>query len=119
MRGDAMTTIYIDSDFKCHAYNPDGTYTAVETTAFDGKCAGYIEGYRFVPAGATWTRPDGVVFQGEMVAPWKDWQELDAAQRGYEREQLAALTAENEALVADMAQMVDDVYQSDMEMMGL
>lgn len=83
-------TIYIDADFKCHASNPDDIYTAVETEFFDGKCATYIEGYRFVPAGAAWTRPDGVVFQGEMIAPCKDWRELDAAQRDYEREQLAA-----------------------------
>ena len=111
--------IYIDNDFKCHVSDPDGTLTAVETDFFDGKCAAYIEGYRFVPAGAEWTRPDGVTFAGEMIAPCRDWRELDAAQRAYEREQLAALTVENEALVADMAQMVDDVYQSDMEMMGL
>lgn len=83
-------TIYIDSDFKCHTSNPDGENTAAETDFFDGKCAAYIEGYRFVPAGSVWTRPDGVVFHGEMVAPWKDWRELDAAQREYEREQLAA-----------------------------
>ena len=112
-------TIYIDNDYRCHISNPDGTLTAVETDVFDGKCAAYIEGYRFVPAGAAWTRPDGVVFPGEMVAPWRDWRELDAAQRAYEREQLAALQAENETLIADMAQMVDEVYQSDMEMMGL
>lgn len=112
-------TIYIDNDFECHASNPDGTYTAVETNFFDGKCAAYIEGYRFVPAGATWTRPDGVVFQGEMISPRKDWRELDAAQRDYEREQLATLQAENEALVSDMAQMVEEIYQSDTEMMGL
>ena len=112
-------TIYIDNDFKCHTSDPDGTYTAVETTAFDGKCAAYIEGYRFVPAGETWTRPDGVVFRGEMIAPWKDWRELDAAQRDYEREQLSTLQAENEALVSDMAQMVEEIYQSDTEMIGL
>ena len=82
--------IYIDSDFKCHTTNPDGMYTAVETDFFDGKCDAYIEGYRFVPAGETWTRPDGVAFTGEMIAPWKDWRELDAAQREYEREQLVA-----------------------------
>lgn len=111
--------IYIDNDFKCHVSNPDGTYTAVEISAFDGKCVSYIEGYRFVPAGAAWTRPDGVVFTGQMIAPWKDWRELDNAQRDYEREQLATLTAENEALVADMAQMVEEIYQSDTEMMGL
>ena len=111
-------TIYIDNDYKCHVAD-DGTMTAVNTNVFDGKCDAYIEGYRFVPAGQTWTREDGVAFSGEMIAPWKPWSELDAAQRDYEREQLAALTVENEALVADMAQMVDDVYQSDMEMMGL
>ena len=82
--------IYIDSDYKCHASNPDGIYTAVETDFFVGNCAAYIEGYRFVPAGAMWTRPDGVVFRGEMITPWKDWRELDAAHREYEREQLAA-----------------------------
>ena len=87
-------TVYIDTDFKCYASDPDGLYTAVETDFFDGKCAAYIEGYRFVPAGETWTRPDGTVFAGEMVAPWRDWDELDAAQREYEREQYAAMAAE-------------------------
>ena len=81
-------TAYIDADFKCHV-SDDGTMTAVETDAFDGKCPAYIEGYRYIPDGETWTRPDGVTFAGEMVAPWKDWRELDAAQRDYEREQLA------------------------------
>lgn len=85
--------IYIDNDFKCHVSNPDNTYTAVETTAFDGKCDSYIEGYRFVPAGESWTRQDGVVFTGEMIAPWRDWQALDAAQRAYEREQYRAMAA--------------------------
>lgn len=80
-----MKTIYIDSDFKCHAAN-DGAYTAVETDAFDGKCDVFIEGYRFVPAGESWTREDGAVFHGEMIAPWKDWRELDEAQRAYERQ---------------------------------
>ena len=87
-------TIYIDNDYKCHTSDPEGTYTAVETTAFDGKCDAYIEGYRFLPESETWTRPDGVVFSGEMIAPWKDWRELDAAQREYEREQLEAMAAE-------------------------
>ena len=84
-----MKTIYLDSDYKCHVSNPDSTLTAVETDAFDGKCDAYIEGYRFVPAGEVWTRPDGAAFHGEMLTPWKPWQELDAAQRNYERELLA------------------------------
>lgn len=81
-------TIYIDTDFKCHITG-DGTMTAVYTDVFDGKCDAYIEGYRFVPAGETWPREDGVLFSGEMIAPWKPWNELDAVQREYEREQLA------------------------------
>ena len=81
--------IYIDTDFKCHATD-DGTMTAIDTDAFDGKCDAYIEGYRFVPAGETWTREDGVLFNGEMIAPWRPWAELDAAQRQYDGEQLAA-----------------------------
>jgi hypothetical protein len=89
-----MKTIYIDSEFKCHV-SPSSGYTSVETDAFDGKCDAYIEGYRFIPAGQTWTRADGVVFTGEMIAPWKPWAELDAAQREYEREQYQALAAQN------------------------
>ena len=96
-----MKTIYIDSDFKCHATD-NGTMTAAETDFFDGKCDVFIEGYRFVPAGATWTRPDGTTFTGKMIAPWKDWLELDAAQRDYERQLIAeyeqALSEIEEAL---------------------
>ena len=81
-------TIYIDSDYKCHVSAAEGR-RAIETDAFNGKCAEWIESYRFVPEGETWTREDGEEFRGEMIAPWKDWRELDAAQRAYEREQLA------------------------------
>ena len=83
-----MKTVYIDYDYKCHITN-DGTMTAVETDFFDDKCDTFIEGYRFVPAGETWTRYDGTTFYGEMIAPWKDYNELDTIQREYEKEQLA------------------------------
>lgn len=83
-----MKTIYIDSEFKCHITD-DGTMTAVETDFFDGKCDTLIEGYRFVPSGESWTREDGEVFEGEMIAPWVDYSELDAAQRAWEMEKLA------------------------------
>lgn len=79
-----MRTIYIDADYKCHLVS-DGTMTAVETDFFDGKCDALVEGYRLIPAGETWMRPDGVEFQGEMLAPWKDYAQLDNAQRDYER----------------------------------
>lgn len=104
-------TIYIDADFKCYTSNPESALTAIETDAFDGKCQTYIEGYRFVPAGATWTRPDGVTFSGEMIAPWKDWQKLNDAQQKYEQEQrIAELEAQNETLMQCLLEMSEVVY---------
>lgn len=96
--------IYIDSEFKCHA-SDDGTMTAVETDVFDGKCDTYIEGYRFIPAGQTWTRADGVIFTGEMIAPWKPWAELDTAQREYEREQYQTVVAQNAEYEAALSEI--------------
>ena len=88
--------IYIDSDYKCHTESAGGL-TAVETDFFNGKCKTFIEGYRYVPQGQTWTREDGVVFAGEMIAPWKDYSALAAAQAGYE-EAAAELQDMQEAL---------------------
>lgn len=79
-------TIYLDADFRCHTTDTGGL-SPVETTAFDGKCRRYIEGCRFVPAGQTWTRSDGVVFAGEMIAPAEDIRILEAAQEAYEEAQ--------------------------------
>ena len=79
-------TIYIDRDFKCHTESAAGR-TAIETDAFAGKCRQYIEGYRFVPSGESWTREDGQVFRGEMIAPWRDYAILAEFQAIYEEEQ--------------------------------
>lgn len=84
---------YIDHDFRCHMDNPDGNYREVEHPFFDGKCKEYIEGHRYVPTGESWTRSDGMVFRGEMIAPWKPYSELDSAQREYERQLLADYAA--------------------------
>lgn len=81
-----MTKIYIDSDFRCHASSGDGL-REVETDFFDGKCAAFIEGYRFIPAGESWTRGDGTVFSGEMVAPVRDYAELEEIQSAVNRVQ--------------------------------
>lgn len=78
-----MKTIYLDSEFRCHVAD-DGTMTAVETDFFDGKCDAFIEGYRYIPAGKTWTRSDGIVFCGTMISPWEDYSKLNTFQRGYE-----------------------------------
>lgn len=82
-----MKTVYLDPiTFECHPeQNADSTHIPYETDFFDGKCNTFIEGYRYIPAGESWTRSDGQVFHGEMIAPWKPYSELDAAQRQYER----------------------------------
>lgn len=83
-----MKRIYIDNEFKCHVAD-DGAMTAVETDFFDGKCDAYIEGYRFVPAGTVWEQEDGPAFHGEMIAPWKNYSELEREQMAHERKLLA------------------------------
>ena len=101
-------TIYIDSDYKCHTSPADGL-TAMKTDVFDGKCRQYIEGYRFVPAGESWTREDGQVFTGEMVAPLRPYEILAEFQAIYEEEQAKA--------VEEIAALVEEVYNSDLEVM--
>ena len=85
-------TIYIDSDYKCHVSAAEGR-RAIETGFFDGKCAEWIESYRFVPEGETWTREDGEEFRGEMVTPWKDLSEAYMAQTAYLERQNAQYEA--------------------------
>lgn len=88
--------IYIDIDCKCHTTNPDNAFKEVETPFFDGKCDAFIEGYRFVPEGESWTREDGKVFTGEMISPWMSYEALDAVQRIYEQ-----------ALISDMQKALE------------
>lgn len=88
-------TIYIDSDCKCYTSPAEGR-TAIETDFFDGKCVRYIEGYRYVPAGKSWTREDGEVFRGETIAPWKPYDKLYLTQLEYEVEQYKAALTEIE-----------------------
>ena len=83
-------TIYIDNEFKCHMAYMDGLIK-IETNFFNEKCLEFIEGYRFIPAGETWTREDGTTFKGEMIAPWKPYNELSMAQHKYEVQQLSEL----------------------------
>ena len=85
-------TIYIDSDYKCYVSDAEGR-RAIEVNDFNGKCPEWIESYRFVPEGETWTREDGEVFKGEMVTPWKDLSEAYAAQTAYLERQNAQYEA--------------------------
>lgn len=77
--------IYIDSDFKCHATDPDNIYRAFDVPFFNLKCPEFIEGYRYVPMGETWIDSNGVENIGEIISHWKSWDELDAAQYAYEQ----------------------------------
>lgn len=99
--------IYIDDEYRCHVSDGDGL-RLVETDAFEGECAEYIEGFRFVPAGETWTRADGTVFRGEMISPWKPYAQLVAVRDAVRRND-----AERDA---ELAALIEEIYQEDMEM---
>lgn len=96
--------IYIDSDYRCHTANPNGIFREVVLSEsakafFFNKCAAFIEGYRLKPAGETWVREDGEVFSGgEMITPWKNYDELDAAQAQYELDMSEAAAAFREGV---------------------
>ena len=100
-------TIYIDSDYKCYVSASDGR-RAIEVNDFNGKCPEWIESYRFVPEGETWTREDGEVFTN-MAAPWKDLGEAYAAQTVYLTGKLAA--AETDIAELDIA-LLDAEYEN-------
>ena len=70
--------VYIDSDFHCHTSNPDGIFREIESEFFDGKCTELIEGYCYDDS-------KGYV----QIYPFLPYNELDAAQREYERQLLA------------------------------
>lgn len=87
-----MRTIYLDCEYKCHVAD-DGTMTAVETDSFAGKCDAYIEGFCYDTS-------KGYVH----VYPWKPFAALDAAQRAYEKQQLADCEAFINELYAEVTE---------------
>lgn len=96
-----MRTIYIDNEFKCHI-SDDGNMTAVETDFFDNKCDTFIEGYIYIPYGESRIDPDGTIYMGRMIAPWKSYDELNVAQREYETQQLAEYSEALQLLGVDL-----------------
>lgn len=100
--------IYIDDDYKCHV-SDNGGMRPVDTDFFGGKCREFIEGYRFIPVGERWVSKEGIVFEGEMIAPWKPYSELEKSQHEYEHEQLAIVTADRDKCLADMQELIDEV----------
>ena len=97
-----MKTIYLNADFECSTVEKADTVQSVETDYFDGKCDAFIEGYRFVPAGQRWTKKDGVVFEGEMVSPFKDYTYLEMVQSLYEEMLPQAEATEAQAVYTAM-----------------
>lgn len=98
--------IYLDKDFKCYTSENENIILSIETNYFDGKCKEYIEGYRYIPMDKEWTNEEGIKFSGEMVAPAKDYNDLDRIQRLYEQELIKkqeAIIAELDAALLDMA----------------
>jgi hypothetical protein len=71
--------IYVDKENKCHV-SDDGTMVPVEISIFDGKCKSFIEGHYCI-----------LRDNGKMVAPWKNYDVLQAYQTQYE-----AMIAEQE-----------------------
>jgi hypothetical protein len=74
---------YVDSDYRLHTSNPDGAFREAAMNEgdryfFSDKCQTFIEGYCY---------DDSMGYV--QVYPWKPYDELDAAQRQYEREQMA------------------------------
>ena len=64
-----MRTLYLDQDFRVHAFQAEGLVAWNDDNGmFDGKGDSDVERYRVVPFGATWARKDGVVFEGMMIA---------------------------------------------------
>lgn len=91
-------TIYIDNDYKCYVSAADGR-RAIEADTFNGKCPEWIESFRLIPAGETWTREDGEAFT-DMEAPWKDLSEAYTAQAAYLEQRLAASQSQAEDMQA-------------------
>lgn len=66
-----MKTIYLDNDYRCHVEDGEGR-RAIETEELDNKTEEEIPRFRFVPDGESWTRGDGELFRGIMLAPVGD-----------------------------------------------
>lgn len=104
-----MKTVYLDEAFLCHAENAEGR-RAVETEVFDETPESALPCFRFVPPGESYE--DSVCPDG-----WIQCLDSEKVRACYEQQRITELSAQNEALINDMAQLVEEVYQSDLEMM--
>lgn len=108
-------TYYLDADYRVHVTPAEGLTPWEDADGlFTGKCRAYIEGFRVVPAGQTWTRPDGETFAGEMVCAVTDARVLLAAQGAYEQAR-----SEGDEALCDVAEMaLDNLLAIEMLQLG-
>ena len=79
--------IFVDSEFHCHTYYPDGTFREVESEFFDGKCATFVEGYCY-------DNSKGYV----QRYPYKPYNKIASAQAQYELDMAEAAAAYQEGV---------------------
>lgn len=104
--------IYLDDQYQAHA-EQDAETTRMPLEDIDGffagKCDAFIEGYRVIPEGETWTRADGVIFMGPMISPIVDPIVLQSAQA----------EADNQTIIDLDAAVIDLTYQNILIEMGV
>ena len=106
-----MKTVYLDAEYVCHLAPKDG-YITYETDLLDGLCDRFIEAHRLVPEGRTWRRKDGHVFNGLMLSLAVMDYLCMPYQAQYEED------SENMMPLEDVAELVEMVYQDDLEVIG-
>lgn len=94
--------IWIDKDRKV-SITFKNHYSEVETNAFDGMDPEVIECYKYYPPTETTV---------ELVQAWASADEISY------RQSIADLGRQNNELLESMADMVEDIYQQDLTVIG-
>lgn len=103
-----MRTLYID-ERSILSVTPGPGCREIVTDRLDGFPDAVVACYRYAPADDT---------HAELVQAWRNPDYIAARMAEAEaRQWAAALESENKALLADMAQMVEEIYASDLEIM--
>jgi hypothetical protein len=95
--------VYLDENYIAHAEYTEG-YIEAESSFFDMKAPELFPCYRFIPAGYTWQREDGEIFEGEAISLVNPTADMVSVQQAHEQSILAQLaTAQMELADADEA----------------
>lgn len=98
-----MRTLWIDENFRVHPESGEGL-TEISTDVFDDMPLTVAACYLYVPADQSYRKPNGIVVHGEFIQPAVSEEELTAAQRKFEQEQVE----EYNALVAELSEVYED-----------